>query len=94
MRKMAKRKDDKKYATAQARLSEDEAVRVSYKHGTPLGGGKIVDSEPVDFFCSAHNISKSNTHQPLDSANTSDQSQLHHNPDIDNGGGGKSNTER
>ena len=31
---MAKSKDDIKYGTAQARLSEDEEVRVRYKHGT------------------------------------------------------------
>lgn len=91
---MAKSKDDIEFGTAQARLSEDEAVRVAYKHGTPLEGGKVADSEPVDFFSSAHNISKTNTDQPADSSTTSDRSQLRHDPDMDDkGGGGKSNTQ-
>ncbi|GLU17465.1 hypothetical protein SLE2022_338310 [Rubroshorea leprosula] len=55
---MAKSKDDIKYATAQAKLSEDESLRIRYKHATPLEGGKIADSEPVDLFSSAHNIAK------------------------------------
>jgi len=70
---MAKSKDDIKYGTAQARLSEDEAVRVRYKHGTPLEGGKIADSEPVDLFSSAQNISKSDQQQQTADSN---QSQL------------------
>ncbi|KAK3033095.1 hypothetical protein RJ639_036454 [Escallonia herrerae] len=53
---MAKSKDDIKYGTAQAKLSEDEALRVSYKAGAPLEGGKIADSEPVDLFSGAQNI--------------------------------------
>ncbi|CAH1450928.1 unnamed protein product [Lactuca virosa] len=53
---MAKSKDDIKYGTAQAKLSEDETLRVAYKSGTPLEGGKIADSEPVDLFSAAHNI--------------------------------------
>lgn len=71
-RRMAKSKDDIKYGTAQAKLSEDESLRVRYKHGTPLEGGKIADSETVDLFSSAHNIpntaSKSN---PSDSTTQS-----------------------
>ncbi|KAG7981736.1 hypothetical protein I3843_04G012000 [Carya illinoinensis] len=55
---MAKSKDDIKYGTAQARVNEHQAVRVSYKHGTPLEGGKIADSEPVDFFPSSRTITK------------------------------------
>ncbi|KAF1897071.1 hypothetical protein Lal_00034773 [Lupinus albus] len=53
---MAKSKDDITFGTSQARLTEDEAVRVVYKHGTPLEGGKIADSEPseeeifIDYF--------------------------------------------
>ncbi|KAK6133077.1 hypothetical protein DH2020_033116 [Rehmannia glutinosa] len=54
---MAKSKEDIKYATTQAKLSEDEALRVGYKAGTPIEGGKIADSQPVDLFSSAHNIS-------------------------------------
>ncbi|KAK9057119.1 hypothetical protein SSX86_024486 [Deinandra increscens subsp. villosa] len=53
---MAKSKDDIKYGAAQAKLSEDESLRVAYKSGTPLEGGKIADSEPVDLFSAAHNI--------------------------------------
>ncbi|CAI9295339.1 unnamed protein product [Lactuca saligna] len=53
---MAKSKDDIKYGTAQAKLSEDETLRVAYKSGTPLEGGKIADSEPVDLFSAAHNM--------------------------------------
>lgn len=54
---MARSKDDIKYGTAQAKLSEDESLRVAYKSGTPLEAGKIADSEPVDLFSAAHNIS-------------------------------------
>lgn len=55
---MAKSKDDITYGAAQAKLSEDEALRVAYKHGTPLESGKIADSDTVDLFSSAHNISQ------------------------------------
>ncbi|KAF5730802.1 hypothetical protein HS088_TW19G00402 [Tripterygium wilfordii] len=65
---MAKSKEDIRYATAQAKLSEDEALRVRYKHGTPLEGGKIADSRPLDLFSGAHNIDQLHRHQ----------SQLHH----------------
>ncbi|KAL7142991.1 hypothetical protein ABFS83_08G161200 [Erythranthe nasuta] len=54
---MAKSKEDIKYGTAQAKLSEDEVLRIRYKAGTPLEGGKIADSDPVDLFAGAHNIS-------------------------------------
>ncbi|KAL5543734.1 hypothetical protein UlMin_007518 [Ulmus minor] len=81
---MAKSKDDIKYGTSQARLSEDEAVRVAYKHGTPLEGGKIADSEPVDLFSSAHNVQK-----PEDS---STQSQLHRDDEVEEETGQESST--
>ncbi|KAL3820939.1 hypothetical protein ACJIZ3_006844 [Penstemon smallii] len=55
---MAKSKDDIKYGTAQAKVSEDESLRIRYKSGTPLEGGKIADSEPVHLFSAAHNIQK------------------------------------
>ncbi|KAI9116448.1 hypothetical protein K1719_012615 [Acacia pycnantha] len=55
---MAKSKDDIKPATLQARHSEDEPVRVAYKHGTPLEAGKIADSDTIEVFSSAHNVSK------------------------------------
>ncbi|PIA52231.1 hypothetical protein AQUCO_01000242v1 [Aquilegia coerulea] len=55
---MAKSKEDIKYGTAQAKLSEDETLRVAYEHGTPIEAGKIADSEPVDLLATAHNISK------------------------------------
>lgn len=54
---MAKRKEDIKHGRAQAKVSEDEALRVSYKAGTPLEGGKIAESETVDLFSNARNIS-------------------------------------
>ncbi|KAF8024469.1 hypothetical protein BT93_F1599 [Corymbia citriodora subsp. variegata] len=57
-REMAKRKEDIKYGTAQAKLAPDETVRVAYKHGTPLEGGHIAESERVDLFASARNISQ------------------------------------
>nr|XP_027062312.1 uncharacterized protein LOC113688628 [Coffea arabica]XP_027065137.1 uncharacterized protein LOC113691126 [Coffea arabica] len=57
-KKTAKSTDDIRYATAQAKVSEDDALRIGYKAGTPLEGGKIADSEPVDLFSSAHNISR------------------------------------
>ncbi|XP_042428601.1 SEED MATURATION PROTEIN 1 [Zingiber officinale] len=50
---MAHSKKEIKYGTAQAKVSEDEAVRVAYKHGTPLETGKIADSCPVDLFVQA-----------------------------------------
>ncbi|XP_008783375.1 uncharacterized protein LOC103702643 [Phoenix dactylifera] len=55
---MAQSKDDIKHGTAQAKLSEDEMLRVRYKHGTPLEGGKIADSEPVDLFADARRIAR------------------------------------
>lgn len=55
-REMAKSKEDIKYGTAQAKLAVDETLRVAYKHGTPLEGGHIAESERVDLFSSAHNI--------------------------------------
>ncbi|CAN0897881.1 SEED MATURATION PROTEIN 1 [Linum grandiflorum] len=58
----AKEKSEIKYATAQAKLSEDEALRIRYKHGTPLEGGKIADSEPVDLFSGASNVQAANKH--------------------------------
>lgn len=47
---MAKSKDNITYGTSQAKLWEDEALRVAYKAGTPLEAGKIADSEPIDLF--------------------------------------------
>ncbi|XP_051133590.1 SEED MATURATION PROTEIN 1 [Andrographis paniculata] len=54
----ARGKDDIKHATAQAKLSEDEALRVGYCNGTPLESGKIADSQPVDLFSGARNIAE------------------------------------
>ena len=56
--KLANSKDDIKSGTSQARLNEDEAVRVAYKHGTPLEGGNSGDSEPVYLLSSPHHIPK------------------------------------
>lgn len=88
---MAKSRDDIKYGTAQARLNEDEAVRVAYKHGTPLEGGKIADSEPVDLFLSAHNIQKAGSVDQDEIEDPTTQPQLHRHDD-DEQGGGESNT--
>ena len=77
--KLANSKDDMKFGTSQARLNEDEAVRVAYKHGTPLEGGKIADSEPVDLFSSAHNIPKAQAqacHHHHDEDSNHNQSQM------------------
>ncbi|KAL2331121.1 hypothetical protein Fmac_018702 [Flemingia macrophylla] len=78
---MAKSKEDIMYGTAQAKLSEDESLRVAYKHGTPLEAGKIADTEPLDIFSSAHNIPKSHhgqttTTDSKTSDDDSNQSQL------------------
>lgn len=53
---MATSKEDIKYGTAQAKLSEDEMLRTGYDHGTPLESGKIADSKPVDLFDSANRV--------------------------------------
>ncbi|KAM1591995.1 hypothetical protein FF1_035876 [Malus domestica] len=83
---MSKSKGDIKYATSQARLDEDEAVRTAYKHGTPLEGGKIAESEPVDLFSSARNIPKA---QPRDEDSSNDRSQMQqHKPDLTKREGG------
>ncbi|BFG28788.1 hypothetical protein CerSpe_150620 [Prunus speciosa] len=77
--KMAKSRDDIKNGTSQARLNEDEAVRVAYKHGTPLEGGKIADSEAVNLFSSAHNIPKAQAqahHHVHDEDSNHNQSQM------------------
>lgn len=55
---MAKNKDDMKHGTARARLTEDDATRVAYVASTPLEGGFIAESEPIDMFSAAHNIEK------------------------------------
>ncbi|CAB4307465.1 unnamed protein product [Prunus armeniaca] len=76
---MANSKDDIMYGTSQARLNEDEAVRVAYKHGTPLEGGKIADSEPVGLFSSAHIIPKAQAqahHDVHDEDSNQNQSQI------------------
>lgn len=54
---MAHSKEDVTYGAAQSKISEDESLRVAYKHGTPFEGGKIAESEPVSLFSSARGIS-------------------------------------
>ncbi|KAJ0969523.1 hypothetical protein J5N97_022400 [Dioscorea zingiberensis] len=63
---MAKSKDDIKYGTAQAKLAEDEQLRIRYKHGTPLEGGKIADSEHVDLFAGARRIAETDSSSSKD----------------------------
>ncbi|PHU22289.1 hypothetical protein BC332_07396 [Capsicum chinense] len=53
---MAKIRDDISYGKAQERLSEDDTLRIRCKAGTPLEGVKIIGSQPMDHFPSAHNI--------------------------------------
>jgi hypothetical protein len=53
---MATSKEDIKHGTAQARLAEDDMVRTGYFNGTPLEGGKIADSDPVDLFAGARQV--------------------------------------
>ncbi|KAI5342714.1 hypothetical protein L3X38_010590 [Prunus dulcis] len=77
--KVRKQKVDINYGTSQARLNEDEAVRVAYKHGTPLEGGKIADCQAVHLFSSAHNIPKDQAqahHHLHDEDSNHDQSQM------------------
>ncbi|KAK9138803.1 hypothetical protein Sjap_009397 [Stephania japonica] len=71
---MAKSKEDIKYGAAQAKLSEDESLRLGYIGGTPIEAGKITDSEPVDLFTSAHRVAESNT---APTRSPIDQSQSH-----------------
>ncbi|GKC18325.1 zinc finger MYM-type protein 1 [Tanacetum coccineum] len=54
---MAKNKEDIKCGTARPRLSEHESSREGYVASTPLEGEKISDSELVDLFSAARNIS-------------------------------------
>ncbi|KAL4352941.1 hypothetical protein GQ457_06G039280 [Hibiscus cannabinus] len=61
---MAQSKEDIKHARAQAKQSEDESLRVAYKHGTPLEAGKIAESSPVDLFSAAHRIPQSDPDPP------------------------------
>ncbi|XP_039028543.1 uncharacterized protein LOC120162464 [Hibiscus syriacus] len=75
---MAQSKEDIKHATAQAKQSEDESLRVAYKHGIPLEAGKIAESSPVDLFSSAQRIHESSpphqskqSHPPTNANNTS-----------------------
>ncbi|XP_028112911.1 uncharacterized protein LOC114311022 [Camellia sinensis] len=55
---MTTSKDDIKHGTAQAKQSENEALRVRYKSGTPLEEGKIADSQTVDLLSCSHLLSK------------------------------------
>ncbi|KAM7251453.1 hypothetical protein ACFE04_023336 [Oxalis oulophora] len=74
---MAKSIDDIKYGTAQAKIpgqEEDTPLRVAYKHGTPLEGGKIADSHPVDLFSSATNIARASARH--DTSGSHDASHL------------------
>ncbi|BAT93282.1 hypothetical protein LR48_Vigan05g020100 [Vigna angularis] len=78
---MAKSKDDIKYGTAQARLSEDEAVRVAYVNGTPLEGGMISHSQPVDMFESARNVANNGAPKDSNADNNQSQMQKSHRPE-------------
>lgn len=84
---MAQSKDDIKIGTAQARVSEDDALRIRYKAGTPLEGGKIAESEPVDLFSSAHNIQRATQQQ--EEAETGSAAKQQMQSDAGGRGGGK-----
>jgi hypothetical protein len=60
---MATSKEDIKHGTAQARLTEDDMVRTGYFNGTPLEGGKIADSDPVDLFAGARQVADDGSSQ-------------------------------
>ncbi|CAA6660452.1 unnamed protein product [Spirodela intermedia] len=62
---MAHRKEEVTYGAAQAKISEDESLRVAYKHGTPLEGGKIAESEPVSLFSSPRGSPRRTLHLSL-----------------------------
>ncbi|QCD95989.1 uncharacterized protein LOC114182094 [Vigna unguiculata] len=78
---MAKSKEDIKYGTAQARVSEDEAVRVAYVNGTPLEGGNIAHSQPVHMFASARNVANAAATEDSNSHNNQSQMQKAHRPE-------------
>ncbi|KAE8727029.1 hypothetical protein F3Y22_tig00005929pilonHSYRG00065 [Hibiscus syriacus] len=68
---MAQSKEGIKHATAQAKQSEDESLRVAYKHGTPLEAGKIAESSPVDLFSTAQRFHQSSPpHRQSEQSNT------------------------
>ncbi|MCL7039282.1 hypothetical protein MKW94_020014 [Papaver nudicaule] len=67
-------RDELKYGTAQARLSIDTTTREAYVSGEPIEGGKIADSEPVDFLSAAHRIADSKQQQPGSHQSTQDSS--------------------
>lgn len=60
---MATSKEEVKHGTAQARLSEDDMLRTGYFNGTPLEGGKIADSDPVDLFAEARHVADASSQQ-------------------------------
>ncbi|KAM3211618.1 hypothetical protein ACQJBY_065017 [Aegilops geniculata] len=60
---MATSKEDIKHGTAQARLTEDDELRTGYFNGTPLEGGKIADSDPVDLFAQARHVADASSQQ-------------------------------
>ncbi|KAF7109399.1 hypothetical protein CFC21_109672 [Triticum aestivum] len=61
---MATSKEDIKHGTAQARLTVDDELRTGYFNGTPLEGGKIADSDPVDLFAQARHVADASQQQP------------------------------
>ncbi|EMS66610.1 hypothetical protein TRIUR3_06375 [Triticum urartu] len=60
---MATSKEDIKHGTAQARLTVDDELRTGYFNGSPLEGGKIADSDPVDLFAQARHVADASPHQ-------------------------------
>ncbi|KAI4972326.1 hypothetical protein ZWY2020_003255 [Hordeum vulgare] len=60
---MATSKEDIKHGTAQARLTVDDELRTGYFNGSPLEGGKIADSDPVDLFAQARHVADASSQQ-------------------------------
>ncbi|WOL15638.1 hypothetical protein Cni_G24419 [Canna indica] len=78
---MAQSKEDIKHGAAQAKLSEDEMLRVGYVHGTPLEAGKIADSKPVDLFAGSNRIASAHRDDDDDPNNNSTSGRRLHGDD-------------
>nr|CAB3479649.1 unnamed protein product [Digitaria exilis] len=51
-----------KHGRAHTKVSgDDEMLRTGFHNGTPLEGGKIADSEPVDLFAPANRVAQQAT---------------------------------
>ncbi|XP_066353327.1 SEED MATURATION PROTEIN 1-like [Miscanthus floridulus] len=56
---MAHSKREIKPGRARTKVAgDDEMLRTGFYDGTPLEGGKIADSQPVDLFAAAHRVAE------------------------------------